>query len=228
MLVIGYVGPTVLIKQAIAWPLFKKALVRISTAMMHTGNPMLTLWKSLHSFISRLSQCFSVPFPPPKIPDRCSSAHNLLLCRPTCSTNAPHVALSSSDFSLTRSRHIAQCPPAGLFIAAAEVADRPGHRNTVSGCRWLCRGLLDVTGLGASSDGRSGARWSLSCYPHRIHLTEKYLGEGVIVLGGAWFWAPFRESLKESHNGVYLAGIGVVLSATTRPYEGIFLVAGLG
>ena len=63
----------------------------------------------------------------------------------------------------------------------------------------------------------------------RIHLTENYLGEGVIVLGGALALGAIPRIIKRKATTASIwLGVGVVLLATTRPYEGIFLVAGLG
>ena len=121
-------------------------------------------------------------------------------------------------------------PPAnGLFLALGQI---------LTGQPWF-GALFEVAAAAAAVcwmlQGWVPPRWALwggvvfVLFVARNELTEKYLGEGVTILGGALvLGAVPRIVRKKKYVSAVWLGIGLALLVTSRPYEGAFLTAGLG
>jgi len=121
-------------------------------------------------------------------------------------------------------------PPApGFFMAAAQV---------LTGQPWY--GMLFSVAAAAAAvgwmlQGWMSPRWALwgaivfMLLIERAHLTENYGGQGIVILAGALVLGAIPRIIKHhSRSASVWLGIGIALLATTRPYEGAFLVLGLG
>ena len=183
-------------------------------------------------FVGRLAALPVWRVPPPRIQDEFSqllSADTLASGRLTNPTH-PMAFYFETFFVNQRPTYHSMYPAAtGLFMAAAQV---------LTGQPWV--GMLFAMAAASAAvcwmlQGWVPPRWALwgtlvfVLLVARSQLTEGYLGEGIFVLGGALILGAVPRILKKQTIGasVWLA-IGIALLATSRPFEGAFLVAGIG
>jgi hypothetical protein len=217
-------------------------------------------------FVGRLVMLGVWPVPYPKTLDEFSellSADTFAHGRVTNPTPAAWFYLETFFVNEKPTYHSMYPPATGAVMAASQV---------LTGQPWY--GMLLAVAAAAAAicwmlQGWVPPRWALwgtlvflllTC---RNELTENFVGEGLVILGGALVlgaiprivkkWRvtsaqreerPTRETETLANRETLIAGlkprlstgigvgiclgIGMALLATTRPYEGFFLVAGLG
>lgn len=180
----------------------------------------------------RLALLPIAPAPPPKIVDEFSqllSADTFASGRLTNPTHPMWFYFETLFVNEKPTYHSMYPPATGLVMAIAQV---------LTGQPWY--GMLFTVAAASAAmcwmlQGWLPARWGLwgtvvfVLLAARDQLTENYLGEGIIVLGGALILGAVPRIVKKHNIGdsIWL-GIGIALLATTRPYEGAFLVSGTG
>jgi len=183
-------------------------------------------------FLGRIALLPFFHVPPPKIVDEFTqllSGDTLAHWRVTNPTH-PMWFYFETMFVNQKPTYNAMYPPGtGLFLAAGQI---------VTGQPWY--GMLFSVALAAAAicwmlQGWMPPRWALwgglvfVLLAVRNTLTENYLGEGVVVLGGALVLGAIPRIVKgRSAAAAFWLAIGIALLAITRPYEGAVFVGAVG
>ncbi len=186
----------------------------------------------LFVFVGRLAMLPVSPVPPPKIQDEFSqllSADTFASWRLANPTHPMWHYFETFFVNQTPTYHSIYPPATGLFMAAAQI---------LTGQPWL--GMLFAFAAASAAmcwmlQGWLPPRWGpwgaivFVLLAARNQLTENYLGEGIYILGGCLVVGAIPRIVKKRSIGASVwLGIGIALLATSRPYEGAFLVAGIG
>lgn len=182
-------------------------------------------------FAGRIALLHFIPVPPPKIPDEFSAALSGDTFAHWRVTNPTHPMWRYFEtiFVNQKPTYNSMYPPGiGLFMAAGQIVT----------CQpWY--GILVSVALAAAAvcwmlQGWVPPRWALwggllfVLLAIKNCLTESYLGEGIVALGGALVLGAIpRIVRKRNPSAPIWLGLGVGLLAITRPYEGAVFVAGL-
>lgn len=183
-------------------------------------------------FAGRIAMLPVFPVPPPKIVDEFTqllSGDTLAHWRVTNPTH-PMWRYFETMFVNQHPTYNAMYPPGtGLFLAVGQI---------LTGHPWY--GMLLSIALAAAAlcwmlQGWMPPRWALwgalvfVLFAAKNTLTENYLGEGVLVLGGALVLGAIPRIVKRrSLAAAFWLGLGIALLAITRPYEGAIFVAAVG
>jgi hypothetical protein len=183
-------------------------------------------------FVGRLALIPLMPIPPPKTVDDFSQllAADTFACgRVTNPTHPMWFYFETFMVNQKPTYHSMYPPATGLVMAAAQVlTGQPWYgmlfamAAAAAGVCWMLRGWAPPR----------WAPWGSLVFillASRDRLAGTYSGEQLVVLGGALVLGAIPRIVKKRNSGapVWL-GIGAALLATTRPYEGAFLLAGLG
>ena len=183
-------------------------------------------------FVGRLAMLPVWPVPVPKIQDEFSqllSADTFASGRLTNPTHPMWFYFETFFVNQSPTYHSMYPPATGLIMAVSQV---------LTGQPWF--GMLFAFAAAAASmcwmlQGWMPQRWGpwaalvFILLVARAQLTENYLGEGIFVLGGTLILGAIPRMVRKCTIGASLClAIGIALLATTRPFEGAFLVAGIG
>jgi hypothetical protein len=182
-------------------------------------------------FVGRLAMLPVAPVPAPKITDEFSqllSADTFASGRVTNPTHPMWFYFETFFVNQKPTYHSMYPPATGLFMGAAQF---------LTGQPWYGMVFAVAAAAGAMCwmlQGWVPPRWALwgtmvfVLLGVKEGLTEGYLGEGLVVLGGALvLGAAPRIVKKKSVTASVWLGVGIALLATTRPYEGAFLTVGI-
>jgi hypothetical protein len=183
-------------------------------------------------FFGRLALLPITRVPPPRITDDFSellSADTFAHARVTNPTHPMSFYFETLMQNQKPTYHSMYPPTTGLVMALAQA---------LTGQPWYGM-LFAVAAAGAAVcwmlQGWMRPRWALwgsllfVLYAARNQLAEDYVGEGLTILGAALVLGAVPRIIKRCNLACSAAlGIGIALLATTRPYEGAVLVAGIG
>lgn len=183
-------------------------------------------------FVSRLALIPIAPIPAPKIVDDFSqllAADTFASGRVTNPTHPMWFYFETFMVNQKPTYHSMYPPATGAVMAAAQ---------RLTGQPWY--GILFATAAAAAAifwmlRGWVPPRWApwgslvFLLLTAKENLTATYSGEQLVVLGGALVLGAIPRIIARRKVGASVwLGIGAALLAATRPYEGAFLVAGLG
>ncbi len=182
--------------------------------------------------VARVAMLPVLPVSPPKIQDEFSqllSADTFASGRMTNPTHPMWLYLETFFVNQKPTYHSMYPPATGLFMAAAQV---------LTGQPWF--GMLFAFAAAAAGmcwmvQGWMPKRWGpwgalvFILLASRLQLPEHYFGEGIVVLGGALIVGAIPRIIKRRSIGAAIwFAVGTALLGTTRPFEGAFVVAGIG
>lgn len=216
------------------FPALSAALRRMDHAMDAFANRRSLVLASvfLMVFVGRLALLPVLHVPPPRITDEFSqvlSGDTFAHWRATNPTHPMWFYFQTFMENQKPTYHSMYLPANGLFLALGQI---------LTGIPWL--GVLFSAAAAAAAmcwmlQGWVTPRWALwgavvfVLQAAKNHLTDRYVGEAVTILAGALILGAVPRIVKErKFAAAGWLGIGVALLVASRPYEGAFLVAGVG
>jgi hypothetical protein len=214
-------------------PLLASSLVRFEGFLDAVGRRRLLAVAGIFLvvFFGRLALLPIYPVPPPKIQDEFSqllSADTFASGRVTNPTHPMSFYFETFFVNQKPTYHSMYPPAPGLFMAGSQILTGnpwPGMLFAFAAASaamcWMLQGWMPSR----------YAPWGAIAFvllSSRLHITEDYLGEGIVMLGGALIVGAIPRIVKRRSSSASLwLGVGIALLATSRPFEGALLTSGI-